>query len=462
MLPSKSAPKDNKPIPRIKVKLGQTARLPCSDLILYDDGSSPSHHMASNQQSTSSQVINGDPVQLILWYKTPNATGPPIYTIDARSSSSIFSGVHFTASVPSSASSTSLTADHHHLLSLKERTYFNLTTRPNPVLIISDVTYDDQSDYSCRVDYKWRRTIISPIGLSVLIKPKVVIIQNDTSSRFLNQYFGTSFSSSHQSSDHSLRKSSSPKSQFKPTNGISSKSITGSTNELTIGYGIEGNETIINCLITSANPAVSEILWIFNGSFLDPNPKSQISNHGIRIKNHFDQHNSGSFSILTIERTEKKHSGLFQCIAKNTEGTSQSSGFQLRILSRPEPVTGCKIIQHNQTSVPSSDSMMISCLPGYDGGVNQSYHLQAFDDPQNNVIFNTSRSDYPRFLITKLKPETVYVLIIYSSNPFGSSPKYSLKSSTAPLQSKHNQKSNNNKWRSQKSGESTFDLLRIY
>ena len=126
-------------------------------------------------------------VQLILWYKSGNGTGPPIYTIDVRNSSSrpaspssssssmlslggssvtlsaSPSSLPFLSMQPqssSSSSSSTIRADgngnalargiHFVPESWRERILFNLSARP-PVLLIHKVRHDDSSQYSCRV-----------------------------------------------------------------------------------------------------------------------------------------------------------------------------------------------------------------------------------------------------------------------------------------------------------------------
>lgn len=96
--------------------------------------------------------IRSDNVTLILWYRSDDMiSGPPIYSVDARSTSSLdlSKAIHFT---PESMSS---------------KAKFDLTVRP-AMLRIKDVNPQDDGQYWCRVDYRWTRTTISLIKLNVI------------------------------------------------------------------------------------------------------------------------------------------------------------------------------------------------------------------------------------------------------------------------------------------------------
>lgn len=98
--------------------------------------------------------IRSDNVTLILWYRSDDMiSGPPIYSVDARSTSSLdlSKAIHFT---PESMSS---------------RAKFDLTVRP-AMLRIKEVNPQDDGQYWCRVDYRWTRTTISLIKLNVIGK----------------------------------------------------------------------------------------------------------------------------------------------------------------------------------------------------------------------------------------------------------------------------------------------------
>ncbi|RWS31547.1 nectin-2-like protein, partial [Leptotrombidium deliense] len=134
--------------PELKIVVGSSAQLPCNI-------SSPTD----------------DSIQLILWYKSSTGvdntvgTGPPFYTVDARSAASLQQSKHFLAD------------------SYRERITFNLSVH-TATLHIDSVREDDASNYSCRVDYKWSRTSISVTRLFVVVPPKdVIVIDKESGAR---------------------------------------------------------------------------------------------------------------------------------------------------------------------------------------------------------------------------------------------------------------------------------------
>lgn len=92
-----------------------------------------------------------DVVQLILWYRSKDGTGPPFYTVDARNSDTLTSPVHKIAP------------------EYRGRVFFSISASSEPsILSITPVREDDDGFYSCRVDYKWARTEVSGQRLFVV------------------------------------------------------------------------------------------------------------------------------------------------------------------------------------------------------------------------------------------------------------------------------------------------------
>lgn len=102
-------------------------------------------------------VVPDDSVVLILWYKSGNATGPPIYTVDSRDVP-LELGKHFISN------------------QYKRRANFNLSVHSSQ-LTIEPVRKEDSGQYSCRIDYKWSRTFISAVSLNVVGKQDVKTLQ---------------------------------------------------------------------------------------------------------------------------------------------------------------------------------------------------------------------------------------------------------------------------------------------
>ena len=63
----------------------------------------------------------------------------------------------------------------------------------------------------------------------------------------------------------------------------------------------------------------------------------------------------------------------------------------------PEPVENCTVI--NQ----SSDTFHMKCLPGFDGGMNQTFHILVRDRQTNNVKYDNASLTKPELIIGKPK-----------------------------------------------------------
>ena len=101
---------------------------------------------------STSGASPADSVTLILWYKGNDISGAPIYSIDARSRNTpLESAKHFTAE------------------EYEGRANFDLTVRP-AVLKIQPIVETDGGLYWCRVDFRWTRTTISKVPLTVIGK----------------------------------------------------------------------------------------------------------------------------------------------------------------------------------------------------------------------------------------------------------------------------------------------------
>ncbi|KAH9414353.1 hypothetical protein DERP_012000 [Dermatophagoides pteronyssinus] len=99
-----------------------------------------------------------DGVSLVLWYRDDIAT--PIYTVDARQSTSLENAQHFL-----------------HTDIFDQRATFNISY-PLAFLLIKHVRSNDGGDYRCRVDFRRARTVNRILKLTVIVPTTSVIIYN--------------------------------------------------------------------------------------------------------------------------------------------------------------------------------------------------------------------------------------------------------------------------------------------
>lgn len=103
-----------------------------------------------------------DAIHLVFWYKG-NSSRVPIYTLDARASPTLWNATHF----PSDSFS-------------PNRAIFILDPfKPLGLLRIEPVREEDHSDYRCRVDFRWGRTISSLVSLHVVGKLSFLFLSSN-------------------------------------------------------------------------------------------------------------------------------------------------------------------------------------------------------------------------------------------------------------------------------------------
>ena len=61
----------------------------------------------------------------------------------------------------------------------------------------------------------------------------------------------------------------------------------------------------------------------------------------------------------------------------------------------PEPVENCSVINK------SSDTFHIQCVPGFDGGMNQSFHILVRDKNTNIIQYDNASLSRPELIIGK-------------------------------------------------------------
>ncbi|RWR99341.1 uncharacterized protein B4U79_13493, partial [Dinothrombium tinctorium] len=86
----------------------------------------------------------------------------------------------------------------------------------------------------------------------------------------------------------------------------------------------------------------------------------------------------------------------------------------------PQAVSNCQITES------SEDSVSINCDPGYDGGLEQIFHLEVYQialNDQNLILLRNLTNKHPSFRVAQLQASTNYHFNVYSSNIKGKSVK---------------------------------------
>ncbi|GFY62256.1 uncharacterized protein TNIN_414411 [Trichonephila inaurata madagascariensis] len=89
----------------------------------------------------------------------------------------------------------------------------------------------------------------------------------------------------------------------------------------------------------------------------------------------------------------------------------------------PDQVRNCSVTNY------TSDSLRIECEEGYDGGLQQKFYLEVYNEAQEYLEKNLTRLE-PVFNVQDITASTEYILVIYAANMKGRSPSVVIKGST--------------------------------
>lgn len=114
-----------------------------------------------------------------------------------------------------------------------------------------------------------------------------------------------------------------------------------------------------------------------------------------------------------------KDYGVLMCWARNVMGEQRHPCvFHVLPAGKPDPVADCKSINI------SSDSVQLSCRPGYDGGLPQHFLVEVMDLKTGRRIFNRTEKSLsgPNGLsVRNLEPQKTYELTFWAVNSKGRS-----------------------------------------
>lgn len=112
--------------------------------------------------------------------------------------------------------------------------------------------------------------------------------------------------------------------------------------------------------------------------------------------------------------------GQLLCWAYNDIGVQQEPCvFHVIPAAKPEAVSQCRA-ERNAT-MPAT-YVVLSCLPGWDGGLNQTFTLEVRQAAKEEVLEAFRHASDPLFIITGLKVGVEYLLTVTSANSRGSGP----------------------------------------
>ncbi|XP_042886262.1 synaptogenesis protein syg-2-like [Penaeus japonicus] len=111
--------------------------------------------------------------------------------------------------------------------------------------------------------------------------------------------------------------------------------------------------------------------------------------------------------------------GELLCWASNEIGQQREPCvFSVIPAAKPEPVSEC--VAENNGTMPSTYAVL-SCLPGWNGGLAQSFALEVRQAAKEEVLEKFRQAPEPVFIITGLKEGVHYLLTVTAANSRGSS-----------------------------------------
>ncbi|RWS16934.1 Nephrin-like protein [Dinothrombium tinctorium] len=175
--------------------------------------------------------------------------------------------------------------------------------------------------------------------------------------------------------------------------------------------GIARNkEALVTCKVDSTSPLLN-FFWTFES--ID----GQLS----ELQNFESQ---GTSSVLRFVAKSQEDFGVVYCRAQNSFGfQSIPCSFFLYPEGPPDPPENCSL------SNISSNQLTVECLPGYNGGLNQIFHLEVTIAHSHQLLANLTSLN-PLFKVNALPTDKLLLLTIYSSNLKGVSDKLTIRTNT--------------------------------
>ncbi|XP_077563992.1 neural cell adhesion molecule 2-like isoform X2 [Haemaphysalis longicornis] len=170
-------------------------------------------------------------------------------------------------------------------------------------------------------------------------------------------------------------------------------------------YGVGRNEVAhVSCELEADPPDVS-FEWRFNSTFDggERHLSAMPENRGLR-------------SIAThVPRTHTDFGALY-CWGRNSVGTQlRPCVFNIVAAGPPEPLSNCNLVN------ATADSIRIECESGYNGGLEQTFHLEVIDSLRSETVAVREEKERPVFLVHPLPAGTEFIVRAFAKNARGRS-----------------------------------------
>ncbi|RWS28955.1 hemicentin-2-like protein [Leptotrombidium deliense] len=182
-------------------------------------------------------------------------------------------------------------------------------------------------------------------------------------------------------------------------------------------FGVATREPIQVPCEVEANPKQVTFRWALNNSFKVVEIKNFVSANLRSLASYAPRTNLGY--------------GQLMCWASNKVGEQKEPCvFNVIPAGPPQSVRNCLV--GNQ----STDSIVVKCESGDDGGLEQSFYLEVFHSASGLMQSNLSSTKSPVFEVQGLPMSTSFLLVLYAANAKGQSNSVTLSASTMPFPNK--------------------------
>ena len=136
------------------------------------------------------------------------------------------------------------------------------------------------------------------------------------------------------------------------------------------------------------------------------------------------QQNAGN-NIYPYKVESFQHFGTITCTAQNAIGSSGPCLYHIMAAEIPDPVRNCSATN------ATANSLHILCVPGRDGGIQQYFHIEIYDEENQIILYNTSFKSSD-FILKRLPSDSSFRIKITAYNLQGSSSPFRLRGKTLP------------------------------
>lgn len=186
-------------------------------------------------------------------------------------------------------------------------------------------------------------------------------------------------------------------------------------------YGVARHEVAkILCEVESYPPPDS-FKWSFNNSAESKEVPQTRFNSGLH---HFS-------SMLSYTPVGEFDYGTIMCWANNLAGMqAEPCVFHVIAAGKPDPPVNCSLL--NQTS----NSLVIECVEGFDGGQPQYFLLELYDQ-QTGILQANVSAKFPLFIVNGLESGKILKMLVFAANGKGKSEAVLLEGFTLKAAEKH-------------------------